>query len=221
MQAIGSMPMRSFVSVLSVCAALHPGVAGALEQYFPTPSELVLLPAYCKAKLDKQEYARTGKQWEKVLGPEFIHMHHYCCALNFINRAHGRLGDGPERRHDLVNASNDLRYMFNATNDKYILAPDFHITMGEVAALQGNIPEAEASYRKAAEMRPNYPKGWIALSDHYEQTGRVKDAREAMAQGLKAAPEKYKAYMKKRLAELDSKLGATTSPAGPGKPDKK
>jgi hypothetical protein len=49
----------------------------------------------------------------------------------------------------------------------------------------------------------------------------VKDAREAMAQGLKAAPEKYKAYMQKRLAELDSKLGATISPAGSGKTDKK
>jgi hypothetical protein len=64
-------------------------------------------------------------------------------------------------------------------------------------------------------------KGWIALSDHYEKMGRVKEAREAMAQGLKAAPEKYKAYMQKRLAELDSKLGVTTSPAGSEKPDKK
>lgn len=221
MRAHVSLPRKAIASLLSLCAALTPRVASALEQYAPTPVELALLPEYCKAKLDKQEYERSAKRWEKVLGPQFVHIHHYCTALNFINRARRRVGDGPEKRYDLGSAMGDLRYMFNVTNDEYILAPDFYIAKGEVSTLQGNIPEAEASYRKATQIRPNYPKGWIALSDHYEQAGRVKEAREAMAQGLNAAPEKYKAYMEKRLAELDSKLKVTTSPAGSDKPDKK
>jgi tetratricopeptide (TPR) repeat protein len=92
--------------------------------------------------------------------------------------------------------------MIERTNDKYLLAPDFYIYMGDVKLMSGDRGEAEQNYQKAASIKPDYPKSWLALSDLYKKAGRTKAAREALEKGLEASPEKYKDYLRRRLAEL-------------------
>ena len=66
--------------------------AGPGLPYGPQPSELILLPDFCQAKLGKNEMLQ--KKWSKQMGQKsFVHLHHYCFGVNFINRANSEFSD--------------------------------------------------------------------------------------------------------------------------------
>jgi hypothetical protein len=51
----------------------------------PTDQELMMLPPYCQARLKGD--ANTKKMWSRQMGSDiFVHLHHYCFGLNFMNR---------------------------------------------------------------------------------------------------------------------------------------
>jgi hypothetical protein len=51
----------------------------------PTDTELMMLPPYCHARLKGD--ANTKKMWGNQMGNDiFVHLHHYCFGLNFMNR---------------------------------------------------------------------------------------------------------------------------------------
>lgn len=175
------------------------GSANGAEPFAPTPSERVLLPEYCQDRLANKNF----KKWGTVLGDGYNHIHHYCFALNFINRAKAKVRDVPGRKHALQSASNNLDYVMERTDDKYVLAPDFHIARGEIRMMQGDMVEAQLSFTRATELKPDYPKGWLALSDLFQRSNRHDQARQALEEGLRFAPEKHKDFMRKKLSELD------------------
>jgi tetratricopeptide (TPR) repeat protein len=155
------------------------------------------------------KFPNSRDTWAKTLAPKDgkpLPLHHYCYGLNFLNRAKKKTRNPEERGGDLTDASNLVGDVMNARDD-YILKPDFYLAKGEILLLQGKKVDAEFNFRRATEIRPAYPKGWLALSDLLVQTGRRDQAREALEKGLNAAPDKYKDYMKKRLAELDAGAG--------------
>ena len=198
-----------------------PGQVRAEEQYRATEAEKVLLPPLCQARLNREEWARSKKRWESVIGPDAHHIHHYCYSLVFINRAKSETTNRRARKTDLDAAQGEIGYVLERTTDGSMLAPDFHLTKGEISVLAGEPMAAVKSYRKATQIRPNYPKSWLALSDLYKQMGMQQQAREALEQGLKAAPEKFKDYMKKRLAELDANASSPSPAAVAPQPDTK
>lgn len=52
----------------------------------PTSVEMATLPQYCQARLENGTKRR--EQWNQRIGPKnFIHLHHYCVGLNYLNRA--------------------------------------------------------------------------------------------------------------------------------------
>ena len=52
----------------------------------PTPAEMSRLPVVCSVKMGHDQAAQ--KMWEERLGTQiYLHVHHHCYALNFMNRA--------------------------------------------------------------------------------------------------------------------------------------
>ena len=54
----------------------------------PTASEIARLPPFCAAKYRKDGGQEEKKMWQQQLGKEnWVHIHHYCNALYYMNRA--------------------------------------------------------------------------------------------------------------------------------------
>jgi hypothetical protein len=75
-----------------------------------TDAEIAMMPEYCQARWggkDKMAY----KNWSQRLGESnFIHIHHYCAGLHFMNQA--AMESGPKKqKHILQKAIRNFDYV--------------------------------------------------------------------------------------------------------------
>jgi hypothetical protein len=100
--------MLAFVYALapvSVCAAPR-------LPFAPTDAEVRALPVECKAKLLGTPQG-LQERFERLYGAgTWEHLHHYCFALNFMNRARFAL-DNNEKRYDIQVAINNYDYVLS------------------------------------------------------------------------------------------------------------
>lgn len=81
--------------------------ASPLKPFAPSDAEIRLLPPFCQAKLGKG----GADIWVSRFGADnWLHMHHYCYALNFMNRARFEM-DPNYRKHYLGSAINNFDYV--------------------------------------------------------------------------------------------------------------
>ena len=64
--------------------------ANSLASNWPkSEAEFALLPPYCKARMGPGKGLNVPEsevaKWKQVLGPGFIHVHHFCAGLNTMN----------------------------------------------------------------------------------------------------------------------------------------
>lgn len=150
--------------------------------YPPTAEELKMLPPACIAK-ENRDPAEV-KKWEKILGDSFLHLHHYCYALNFLNRIHRGIGD---KRFLLGAALNDFKYM-QRIPEQNVLRPEVEYNIGQVLYQLDRMPEAIAPIRKAILLKPDYVQAYLLLSLCYRRIGDIADAAEALRTGLAKVP---------------------------------
>ncbi len=168
--------------------------------------------------LSPEKFPQYQQQAKLIAGPG---MNHYCYGLYFINRANLEKPGSVDRKYYLQEAASNFEDVIKRNGDKHILAPDFHINLGQVLVMQDRRPQAASHFLKATTIRPDYPKGWLALSDFFKDMGQLNQARDALEKGLAASPNKYKDYMKKRLGELTAEIEAAQQPkASPTEPGK-
>jgi TolB-like protein/Flp pilus assembly protein TadD len=93
-------------------------------------------------------------------------------------------------------ASEQLRKAMSiAANDV-----DAYIEQGELKMAMDQLPEAEASFLRAVDMKPNYWKAYEALASFYYRTKRYQKAIEAYATVTRLAPGMASAYSGKGAA---------------------
>ena len=90
---------------------------------------------------------------------------------------------------------NDRR-AFERAADEFVAAqklnadrPESRSGLGAFHARQGRTAEAEAEYRAALRLSPQYAPAYVNLADLYRQTGRNDDAQATLREGLAAAPD--------------------------------
>jgi hypothetical protein len=66
--------------IMGLC--LYSATTGAVPWDKPTDAEVAVLPPYCLAKFR----GVAIKQWEKIIGPIYLDVHHYCGAMVFLSR---------------------------------------------------------------------------------------------------------------------------------------
>jgi hypothetical protein len=114
--------LAHFVTIVAFGLLGGPALAETTLPHDPSPVELAMLPDYCQARLgsNPQQY----QQWNKRMGPDkFIHLHHYCGGLKFMNR-YSRALEKQQRRYYLQNAINEFDYVLRNWPDGFSLKAD-------------------------------------------------------------------------------------------------
>ena len=151
-----------------------------------TDAEIMAMPPYCEARLKhipgKYEY------WAQVLGPDFLHTHHYCDALGFINRYY-RARSPQEKISNLDGAKGNLSYVIANASPSYSLMPDIYMNRGLVLSLLGNNGGAISDLKKAMELNPKLVRAYTLTSDIYVKLNQKGKALEVVTEGLRQVPD--------------------------------
>lgn len=202
---------------LSLFALLFFSMASSAQEAAINLSEkeLLTLPRYCHVRiraLNTPEY----KEWERKMGPDLIHTHHYCGGLSYLKRYYGATTER-ERQVLLRLAQDNLEYMVNHASPGYSLMPDVYFRLGEVHRFAGRAGNAKASYDKSIELNPRVASAYGGLADLYIKLGQQSKALEVVSEGLRYNPETRS--LQRRYRELGGKLPypkqVDPSPAAP------
>ena len=173
------------LAVLTLGAGLGMQAASAAP-FAPSASELAVLPPFCKAKLsadpsDDAPYAAS-------IGPDWLHIHHYCFGLNFANRYYQDFGNRVAQADDLKEAINNYDYVLeHATPDFWMRAEIGTQKARILAAARGNA-DAIGTLQVALKANPGYAPAYALLSDIYRDSGQKAKALASVEQGLRHDP---------------------------------
>lgn len=183
------------LEVACLCLVIQ-GVANAQDDFekkrggpqWPTVQELMFLPPYCTTRYTwgkVQAETEEVKRWRNILGGAFIHVHHYCNGLNFLNRITRGVGD---RQVLLGLAQGEFKYIQNNVPADNVLRPEVEFNMGLVLYKADRIPQAIGQFQKAILMNPNYEQAYLLLSFGYLRLGDRTSAADALQKGLTRVP---------------------------------
>jgi hypothetical protein len=126
-----ALPRSVLALTLTLCSAT--AQAEKLLPFPPTDAELKTLPAACAARLSEDKEAK--RLWEKRIGQEnYLHLHHYCFGLNFINRAKFTF-DKKNRHYYLTQARGNFAYVLKNWPEDSRLRPDAEAGMREATMM--------------------------------------------------------------------------------------
>jgi hypothetical protein len=155
----------------------------------PTVLELKFLPPFCTTRFkwsSGQADTEEVKKWENILGGAFIHTHHYCMGLNYLNRIDRGIGN---REFLLGLAGGEFLYMQNNVAADNVLRPEVEFNIGMVQYRADRSPQAIGQLLKAIQMKPNYERAYLLLSFCYLRLGDRTSAADALQKGLAMVPD--------------------------------
>jgi len=161
--------------------------ASAVEAYAPTAAELALLPLSCQAKL-KNSNPTDIKLYSAKIGPDWLHFHHYCLALNYSNRYTRSFANKTDQLFYLQSAMSNFDYIFNHSSPAFWMRPVMHLQKGNLLLAAKRNIEAVNEFEKALQDNPNYIEAYAALGDLYKNTGEKLKSITAVEQALERAP---------------------------------
>jgi len=199
---------RHWLSILLLLFSMH--AQGELLPFMPSPSELALLPDYCKARFTEQ-HSPEYQAWAQRVGPKFLSIHHYCAGLNYINR-YQRLVNDEKRAYYLSRAVPEIDYVAQAMPAGFLLAGEIYLNRGIAYRLMRNDAAAARDFAKAIEHDPNQVRAYVYLSEFHARTGKKAQALELVSLALQRVPGN-KALQRKYL-ELGGKEPFPVAPEG-------
>jgi hypothetical protein len=132
----------------------------------PSEAELQNLPDYCSARIRAGKQPRStaeARRWFEILGEDFIHMHHYCFALNSLNKIALGIGD---RNFLLGEALSNLDYMIEHVRPSFSLLPQIYNQKGIVLSQMGRQQEAAVCFNQALILKKKVGKPSTGKSSH-------------------------------------------------------
>jgi tetratricopeptide (TPR) repeat protein len=204
-RAQGSKNLNS-ARKLAVTAALALLASMRAEAQSYEPSQVYLLPLYCKYTQVFRDHVAGGNnraeidRWTVTMGPSFNHMHHYCWGLMSVNRAMFS-SNRQDRIHELNHSLAEFDYVTQRVPLDFYLLPEILTKRGDSLVQLDRGGEAVIEYKEAVKLKQSYAPAYAAMSDFYKGTGQLAKARETLEQGLAAAPEST--LLKRRMADLN------------------
>ncbi len=163
----------------------------AVPPYAATSAE----QAMCQVRV----YSRLGERNENTM-----HMHHYCDGLRFLDRAYAAMANKRHMGYNLQVAIKNFDYVLNATQKDYAMRGEVHVGKARALKLMGRNAEATAEFGKALDYEHDSPDIYLALADHFHETGNKQKALEMATEGLKRNPNSK--GLKRRYTEFGGKL---------------
>ena len=182
----------------------------AVADWKPSPAEMAMLPPYCAARFD--ERSEAFKSWKSSMGQDFIHVHHYCAGLNFVNRARDMGSSERDRQGTLEAALRNFDYMLAHTHPDFSLRPEILMNRGIALSMMNRTSEAVGNLLQSIEADPNQPRAYLTLAEMYEKQKNRAKALETVTEGLRHNPDIKS--LQRRYTELGGKL-PYPEPIGP------
>ena len=178
------------LTILVVFELLGVNQALAKLPYKATEAELSRLPTFCQVKLGYSRNANQAntKLYSGKIGPDWLHIHHYCSGLNFINRYKRSFGNKIDQQAYFTNAMGEFEYMFSHVAPTFWMLPEMHVQKGKLLAAEKRNVEAVREFEQALQIDPNYVKAYVALSYLYKNTGQQSKYITALEQALQLVP---------------------------------
>jgi tetratricopeptide (TPR) repeat protein len=183
--------------------AISAGHAGAIDLSFrPNATEMLQLPPYCQIRFNKPQASPEWKAWRDQIGENYLDIHHYCAALNFVNRYWGARTK-QERGFYLKNALNNFTYLVKAEKPDFALRTELYSNRGEVFKLMGRPGEAVKDFNHALSINPRVVKPYLQISDLHVAGKSPARALETVTEGLRYLPDST--ALQRRYLELGGK----------------
>ncbi len=203
-------PFRRLFASAGFALALLASLPVAAQRTYES-RELYMLPVYCRYTQDFNIKVPGGndpaekQRWATLMGPTFIHMHHYCWGLMASNRAAFFSDTRQDRLHNLGVSITEFDYVIQRSPQDFSMLPEILTKKGESLIGLDRAGEGMLEFQHAIKLKAGYGPAYAAMSDYYKETGQLARAREWLEKGLAAAPDAK--VLKQRLAELDAPRG--------------
>jgi hypothetical protein len=153
----------------------------------PNPAELPSLPTYCQAKWDKTQF-KDHASWAQSMGePTWRSLHHYCYALNWINRYNRCRGNDCGYLHHL--ALNDFGYVLKNPSTESWITPEMYVNRGMAFKMVHRNNEALKDFYRAIQLNPKYSKAYHEIATYFTGLKQNEKALEIVKKGLAQSPQ--------------------------------
>ena len=163
-----------------------------------------MLPELCQLRFKYGHGSIEFKKWENILGPESLHIHHYCEGLVEIQRAKLIWQQDTKNRMKknslLESAKANFNYVLRRIqNPKFVLLPDLYYRMAIVASEQMDSTQAISYAKKSIEAKKSYLNPYILLSEIYLNLANRNEAKKTILQAKQYHPhsKRVKSMLKK------------------------
>lgn len=176
-------------------ALLSPSVSAWEAGQITNLTELAALPAYCKGTQLTRAISHDPKPYAEYIatyGPEYIHLHHYCWALNDENH-----------NNYYYQMLSNIQYVIDRSSLKFILLPDIYITKARILFKAKRDTEAVATLLKLTQIKPEHAITYAQLGDYFQKVGDKSSAIRYYEQGLLKTNKKNADFFIFRIKKLD------------------
>lgn len=187
----------SFFFVLSTSA-----MGSAMLPFSPTPSEMALLPEFCRVRATDNQNSPEFQSWMQRIGPKFLGIHHYCAGINYINRYQYRIAD-KHRKYYLSRAVPEIDYIAKEMPPEFPLASEIYLNRGIALKLMGKDAEALADFNRSIDRDPRQAAAYLVIADYHIKAKNKPKALEIVSAGLKNAPDNKR--LQRKYLELGGK----------------
>lgn len=187
--------MKRIVSPV-LAAWLLAALPAAAQNSAYTPADVAQLPPHCLAKL-KFDPRYTEAAFAPRFGEYWIHLHHYCHGLKWVNRARTS-ADRRARMGNLGMAKGEYQYAARAAGAGFWMRPQIYVELGQVHVGLGELSEAVRLFTEVIGFSPTYVAAYLGLIEAHRKAGSTQAALEAATAGLRQVPESQplqKAYL--------------------------
>lgn len=159
----------------------------AVEPHAPSDTELAMLPPFCPAKLKRAGDPQDPAWVSRFGAANWLHLHHYCFAVNFVNRAR-RARDAGDRKFKLQSAEGEYMYVVTHSEPGFWMRPQIYVELGKVHLESKNAGAAARWFSDAINFNPRYEAAYLAMIELQRQGGERKAALETASAGLGHLP---------------------------------
>lgn len=182
-----------------------PGYPSAVTAY--DPREVGRLPKYCIYTQNFRDSVQGGRNeaqinyWYSTLGQPFHSLHHYCWGLMKLNRALFLARDAQTRTFYFGSAIHEFDFVLERAPENFVLAPEILTKKGQALIRMGRGPMAVPILEKAIALKPDYWPPYVQLSEHYQASGQIGQAKQVLEKAIEQSPGTES--LKQRLAALE------------------
>ncbi len=161
----------------------------ALAGMVVTDADLRVLPEYCavRTRLGTDKTNPKVSHWQNIMGPTYVHLHHYCRALKYFHCAKREVNK-KEKNACLKKALGQFDYIISALVKGFPLEAEAHLLKGDTLHLLKRSGEAISEYNRVISIKPDYMKAYRSKAKVLISLGQTPQAIAAIEEGLKVNP---------------------------------